>query len=261
MEEYNSVDLWNSVCFNNIGYVKKILATGFDVNTSLLGKTALYAVEEAGANLDIAHVLIEAGADVNVKSKSGCTLLHLFRRYEFAKNLIEAGADVDAKDNEGYTPLHMGTLMGNLDKVIFFIDEGADVNTINNLGSTPLLTAFPFFPAKDILKRTTEKEIIKVLLAAGADPNVKDHYGKIALHHAALQEDTEYVRMLIYAGTKLDSIDIYGQSPLDYAIESGNEKFEQMIHMYPIIFLVFCYKERNQQFLPSDILKEIANRM
>jgi len=78
----------------HIEAVKKHLAAGKDVNAKLKygGATPLHLA----ANKEIAELLIANGADVNAKSKAGCTPLHVagFRGHkEIAELLIAKGAE------------------------------------------------------------------------------------------------------------------------------------------------------------------------
>jgi len=53
-------------------------------------------------------LLLQRGADVNSRTKSGTTPLHtavLYRRTEIAEYLLDKGADVNAKSAGGTTPL------------------------------------------------------------------------------------------------------------------------------------------------------------
>src|SRR5688500_17550803 len=60
-------------------------------------------------DLDMAHALIDAGADLDAKSKSGKTPLHeaaSMGHLEITQALIDAGADLNLKNRYGYAPLH-----------------------------------------------------------------------------------------------------------------------------------------------------------
>ena len=60
---------------------------------------------------------------------SGVTPLHYASReghIEVAHFLVECGADARAQDNYGTTPLHLASESGHLDIVRFLIERGAD---------------------------------------------------------------------------------------------------------------------------------------
>jgi ankyrin repeat protein len=57
-------------------------------------------------------------------------------------------------------------------------------------------------------------EALKLLLAAGASPNVKAADGTTPLHQAVQLEQVEMIKALVAAGAKLDAVDKRGQTPL-----------------------------------------------
>jgi ankyrin repeat protein len=59
--------------------------------------------------IELAKLLIESGADVNVKGRNGSTPLHIsLFSTDLTKLLIESGADVNVTDYDGSTPLRIG---------------------------------------------------------------------------------------------------------------------------------------------------------
>ena len=56
---------------------------------------------------------------------------------------------------------------------------------------------------------------MRVLLAAGADPNVKDASGSTALHEAVFCEATDRVELLLAARADLAACNGRGKTPLE----------------------------------------------
>jgi len=75
---------------------------------------------------------------------------------------IVAGFDVNARDKKLNTALHLATKAGYLNIMRLLIEAGAELNIQNDSDSTAL--------------HLTEKNMdsIRMLLEAGADPNIKD---------------------------------------------------------------------------------------
>jgi len=89
-------------------------------------------------------MLIEMGADVNVRDDSGLTPLYWASLRSFtdiAKILIEMGADVNVRNKDGYTPLYWVSSEGHTEIAKMLIEKGADVNTKNEDNETPLQSA------------------------------------------------------------------------------------------------------------------------
>lgn len=68
-------------------------------------------------------------------------------------------------------------------------------------------------------------EALKLLLAAGADPNVKAPDGTTALHQAVTLQQVPMIQALVAAGAKLDAVDKKGQTPLMAADKMKNVTF------------------------------------
>jgi tankyrase len=101
------------------------------------------------------------------------------QRRQLAK-LLKAGADIHATDKNGVTALHHAVRFRSPTAVKILIDHGANVNqACRRNGSTPLHRAATQTGAPGTAGRNkAAKEIIQLLLAAGADSSIKNKLGK-----------------------------------------------------------------------------------
>jgi len=70
--------------------------------------------------LRIVDILIEAGADLNIKDNNGDTALMWAVRWqnaEVVKRLVESGIDISATNNRGWTAVDLADARGNKDMV------------------------------------------------------------------------------------------------------------------------------------------------
>ena len=122
-------------------------------------------------------VLIEAGADVNIKTNEGktATMFAAHRGHpECLKSLIVAGADVNIRNNKGNIAIMHALKWGNSQCLELLIQGGADVNYQNNDGQTILFTVTDrhlFYRHKKMI------DCVKIMLTAGVKVNVRDNQG------------------------------------------------------------------------------------
>ena len=111
-------------------------------------------------------------------------------------------------NEKGEIPLHDIVRDNNYHKATLLIAAGADVNariTLNNY--TPLHLA----------AERGHTELISVLAAAGADPNLKTKEGHVPLHFAAYRGAVDAVSVLINAGAEVSITNTEGVYPLHSA--------------------------------------------
>lgn len=115
------------------------------------------SVSEAAVSGDLESLKqhIAAGSDLNAQNpESGATALiaaALFGQTEAAMLLIDAGADLELKNNEGSTALITAAFVGRVEIVKSLLKSGADRNSRNKSGSTALDSVQrPFEEAKPI---------------------------------------------------------------------------------------------------------------
>jgi tankyrase len=93
---------------------------------------------------------------------------------------LKAGADIHATDKNGVTALHHAVRFRSPAAVKALIEHGANVNqACHRSGSTPLHRAVTQTGAPGTAgKGEAAEEIIRILLAAGADTSIANKSGK-----------------------------------------------------------------------------------
>ena len=108
---------------------------------------------------------------------------------ELVRILIEGGANVNVKDVFGDTPLHAAIEQGNNDMVILLVEAEANVDAKDSFGDTALHRA--------ISKGDTS--IVRTLVDALADVNLTNAFGDSALELAVSEGDQEILQILLDA--------------------------------------------------------------
>jgi len=157
----------------------------------------LIAAAERG-DLPSVQRLIARGANVNaLDEKHDSAFLIAAARGQTAvvKATLAAGADLKSTNRYGGTGLIPACHYGHLETVKLLLTTRIDVNHVNNLGWTALLEAV-------ILgnEGTAQTEIVRLLLARGADPKIADRDGVTALQHARGRNLARIAEMLAKAG-------------------------------------------------------------
>lgn len=124
-----------AACNNHVPLARALLESGVDVNAKMGSASALYYACDAGSPV-VVKLLIEAGADVNLRDETQVTALESAAYKGFTvivAMLLKAGADV----NLGY-PLHsaMHAPEANEAIVTLLLQAGADIDKVHGNGQT-----------------------------------------------------------------------------------------------------------------------------
>ena len=172
-----ATDLLTAASRDDATGVKAALDAGAPIDASDdHGQTALLFAVQHG-NADLARHLIGRGADINAEATNHDTpwlLAGALGRTEMLAAMLDTGKVDYAKRNRyGGNALIPACERGHVETVRLLLDRSKiDVNHVNNLGWTGLLEAV-------ILSDGGPRhvEIVRMLLAAGADPNIADKDG------------------------------------------------------------------------------------
>ncbi len=91
---------------------------------------------------EVARYLVLKGADVNLPSNNGFSVYPIHSAVagnytQIARMLIENNALVNVKQQAGATPLHTAAQNGNIDLLILLLEHGADINVRMEGGKLP----------------------------------------------------------------------------------------------------------------------------
>jgi ankyrin repeat protein len=163
------------------------------------GTTALLAATH-GNHVEAARLLIAAGADVNAKDDiedSPFLYAGAEGRNEILKMTLAAGADLKSLNRYGGTALIPAAHHGYPATVKILLATTIDKNHVNKLGWTALLEAVILGDG-----RPTYAEIVRLLVAGGADVNIADRDGVTPLAHAKKRGYGSIIRILEQAGAR-----------------------------------------------------------
>lgn len=124
----------------------------------------------------------------------------------------------DARDSNGRTALTFSAEAGNTKALQVLLDAGASPDVNDFLGRSAL-----HYAVKSPL------EITRLLVAAGADLDIRNSGGVTPLMEAAGQGRLDIVKLLLNAGARLDFKDYQGNSAEDWAKRSGNTQLGEML--------------------------------
>ncbi len=185
-----SSDFFHAVYSEDYNRVKSCIERGDNVNARVgrIDEPLLNVAIQKNHNIAIAMLLIQGGADVNVRNALGHAPLHYAasKSRDFVKLLIDqnctvmrlliqVGADVNVPGYfDGFTPLHMAASKGNQAAVELLFENGADLTVKSHFRDTPYdLAASEKNSTEHVnVAKWLEKEPRKRLMCkiSGADP-------------------------------------------------------------------------------------------
>jgi ankyrin repeat protein len=161
------------------------------------GQTALL-LAVAGNHVEIARRLIEAGADINAQARNQDTpwlLAGARGRAEIIALMLPRKPDLTIRNRFGGNALIPACERAHVEAVKLLLTAGIDVDHVNNLGWTCLLEIVILGDGGP-----RHQEVTRLVLAAGADPNLADREGVTPLAHARRKGQAEVASLIAAAG-------------------------------------------------------------
>jgi ankyrin repeat protein len=222
----------------NVNVVKALIARGASVNatTNEANASALMWALAAG-HASIVEVLVEGGADVRLSTTKGFTPLMFAARngdIDLAKVLIAAGADVNQRASDGTHVLPFAIISGQDRFALFLLEQGADPNgTVDGVGALHAAAGSVSTWLGDWSRRrggsalggvmfggrldpTRRLELVKALLARGANPNARIDKSAMFMSYVGYPKKGAFEPFACGTG------DLTGATPLWVAAYSAN---------------------------------------
>nr|WP_312356269.1 ankyrin repeat domain-containing protein [Stenotrophomonas pavanii] len=173
---------------------------GADVNALSQGQSALHVAAKRGLEGDI-HMLVDAGADVNLRADGGDTPLHLASDLGVVLRLLDAKADPSLLNSSGEPALKH-------DPVLYRENARNHRDDFSPRERVDAATD-PIFLAE------TPSELVAAL-GQGGSVRDTDALGRTPLHYV---KTGEMVQALVLAGAQVDAKDMEGNIPAHTADE------------------------------------------
>ena len=200
-----------------------LISNGSDINTKdNLGNTVLHEAAAQGRS-EFVEILIQNGANINAKTDRGLTPLHMASNKEIVKFLIDAGSDINSRSRKG-TPIELSEY--NNDE-IYNLLKMLDAKTTRELDEL-LYETREAERIQGIIKKGNF-ESIKNNLESLKDFNIKNKYGETPLHFATRHSYKEIIELIIKKGADINSKDEAGFTSLDMAKIIGNSEIIDLL--------------------------------
>eukprot|EP00439_Symbiodinium_sp_Y106_P026511 s797_g3.t1 len=195
----------------------------------------------AGGHVEVASLLLDAGANKELTDIDGCSALMLAceaGHEEVVSLLLRNGANMDAANVLGRTILLRASAGGNVDCVSLLLAAGVDTERADINGDIALIAATGACHVEivDLLLKASancdvannrgntalmlasaagQVELVSLLLKQGANKDVGDNLdGSTALMKASAEDQLEVLSLLLEAGADKDAVNTFGRTAL-----------------------------------------------
>lgn len=241
-----------------IDTLKLLLNNGANLEVKdQIGRTPLLWAA-TNSNVELAHILLEMGADIAATNNRGRTALHLAaeshhkeQHQDMVKLLLNYGATPRAVSDGGWTPLHNAAQSGYAPVVTLLLEANADINAELSNGMTPLhWAAFNGF-----------EEIVRLLLTRpDVDISIKDSFNRTAMLCAAEKNHPEIVQLLspARAADRLSPIARRACQAFEATVvDFGQFEKKQLVSKYSVFDLLYGWDSENDKPKIPTLTKNI----
>jgi len=209
---------------------------------------------EAAARDDAEEVeyFLKNGVSADLQNEDGLSALHqsvIEDCQDVVDVLIDYGADLNIKDADLWTPMHAAVACGNYELVKYLVDKNASLVEINTDGNMPIDLVDDNIEIEVYLdqamsdKGYTEDDLenirnyvanvmlkdLKEAVEQEKDLNITGEHGETSMHIAAANGYGEVVEYLLDHGAKIDLVDNDHWQPIHAAACWGQDKIIEIL--------------------------------
>ena len=248
-----------AITLGHISIIKTLLKNRANVNAcDFQLHTPFCRLLQYFPNFQIAQMLINYGADLNIIDSSGQSLLCIAIKYNCDKELIElmneSGAKITSEDVTIHGVLFSVCSIGFYSLVQQCIHMGANLNLVNGFGMSALCIAAScggyFEKVLDNKNESPYQEnymrIIRLLVDNGANVNLKcvtetskdQIVSKTALYYATISNNSKIVKLLLDLGASREMDELLTQN----IEKSAHQNIKQLLRLYLPYPVFYPYK-------------------
>jgi ankyrin repeat protein len=192
----------------------------------ITNKDELLKISCDNKDIDLLKTLLNDGANIGSNGNKLLEIAYDKNNVDLLKILLDNGMDPNAElFIANSTGLYHACHSNKIEIVKLLLRyKNTDINKADEFDVTPLRIACVY----------AKSTIVKLLMDAGADPNIQDiQRGKTALIRAIEYKNKDCFDILLsYSNIKIDLQDYYGNTALIYAIMSNEEELIDKIIQY-----------------------------
>ena len=208
--------------------------------SAITGSDYRLVVDESGHE-ELAVLLLDRDANVMQADQYGMTSLHYAverNKSTLLKALLEGGADPNAQLTQGLpfrrgdyvgreaydgaSPFWLAARLGNVEMMKDLLSAGADPELRQAWGVTPTMVASGVTQTDSRI--VAEERLLQALellvLEVGTDIHSVDRSGQTAVHGAANVSGNEIIKFLVARGADPEAVDNRGRTPHDVAMRT-----------------------------------------
>ncbi|XP_074550716.1 unconventional myosin-XVI isoform X2 [Halichoeres trimaculatus] len=225
--------------------------------------------------------LLKEGADLNIHTAAGGSLLHLCARHDnvfAAELLIERGLNANLQDEDLWTALHVACVCDHADVVLLLLLAGVNVLLQDVNGNIPLDYASEGTETSYILRKHLEENGVDVssmhtmkmqrsntmlsdvrqLVASGGSLNQPNDEGVTLLHIACASGYREVVSLLMESGADPHPADNHFWTPLHLAAKYGQTSIvSQLLRHGANPTLLNCNQDKPSEVAASEPIADM----